>query len=196
MQVNASDSASDDVRTMTDETLIRRAQAGDSTAVVTLYERYKQRIYHYLYYRLGETHLAEDLTTEVFIRVIRGLPRLRESSPSLQAWIFQIARNLATDQLRKQRGRMHTRLDEQLVDPGPTPDYVAELSMTFNQLHDALQQLTDDQREVILLRFINGLSTEQVVQVMNKSESAIKNLQIRGLRSLNRILSRHQVVYE
>ncbi len=188
--------ANENVQTMTDEMLIRRAQAGDSSAVVTLYERYKQRVYQYLYYRLGEAYLAEDLTTEVFIRVIRGLPQLREASPSLQAWIFQIARNLATDHLRRQRGRVHAPLDERLVDPGPTPEHFAELSVTFDQLRNALYQLTEDQREVVLLRFINGLSIEQVIQIMNKSESAIKNLQLRGLRSLNRILSRHQVVYE
>lgn len=188
--------ANKNVQTMTDEMLIRRAQAGDSSAVVTLYERYKQRIYQYLYYRLGEAYLAEDLTTEVFIRVIRGLPQLREANPSLQAWIFQIARNLATDHLRRARGRVHAALDERLVDPGPTPEHFAELSVTFDQLRDALHQLTEDQREVVLLRFINDLSIEQVVQIMNKSESAIKNLQLRGLRSLNRILSRHQVVYE
>jgi RNA polymerase sigma-70 factor (ECF subfamily) len=181
---------------MTDEMLIERAQAGDSSAVVALYECYKQRVLRYLFYRLGDVYLAEDLTTEVFIRVIHGLPRFRWQDVPVQAWIFQIARNLATDQLRKRKMRVQVHLDESLADRTEAPDIAAERSLTNDHLQAALQELTDDQRDVIVLRFIEGISVAEVAQALNKTESAVKNLQIRGLKALYRLLSPQKAFYD
>lgn len=181
---------------MTDGTLITRAQAGDSSAIIALYECYKQQIYRYLFYRLEDAPTAEDLTTDVFIRVIQSLPRFRDQAGTVQAWIFQIARNLATDHLRKQGVRAQVALDDHMADPNAAPDLAAERSLTIDHLQAALHHLTDEQREVVLLRFIDGLSIAEVAQTLNKTESAIKNLQIRGLKALNRILSPLQTIYE
>lgn len=172
---------------MTDEELITRAQAGDATAVVALYERYKQRIFHYLYYRLGDIQSAEDCTTEVFIRLIAHLSRFRLQAAPVRAWIFQIARNLATDQGRRLSKVQFVDLSEEMVDGSAAPDIVAERNLNIEQLRAALTQITDDQRDVILLRFIEGFSVAEVAQTLSKSESAVKNLQLRGLRTLQRV---------
>jgi RNA polymerase sigma-70 factor (ECF subfamily) len=176
-----------------DEHLIARAKAGDSDALIVLYERHKQQVFRYLYYRLGDVPTAEDLTTETFLRVIQALPRFRNGGAPIQAWIFQIARNLATDRLRRTKRDRQELLDDEVIDPALPPEIMAEKSLVVAELHTALQQLTDDQREVILLRFIEGLSIADVAHTISKSESAVKNLQLRGLRSLQRLLSAHSL---
>jgi RNA polymerase sigma-70 factor (ECF subfamily) len=180
---------------MTDASLIALAKDGDAAAIVSLYERYKQQLYRYLYYRLGDAQVAEDLTTEVFIRLIQSLSTLRVNTPSIQAWVYQIARNLAIDHTRKKAVRKQTHLHEQILDHANDPVLLAERRLNVEQLYQALQQLTDEQREVVLLRFINGHSIAEVAQMIEKSESAVKNLQIRALKSLHRLIAPEWVVY-
>ena len=179
-----------------DEYLIARAKAGDNDALIVLYERYKQQIFRYLYYRLGDVHTAEDLTTDVFLRAIQALPRFQDQGKSVSAWLFQIARNLATDRFRRQTIVRQVDLAEGLIDPTISPEHAAEKSLMLEELRVALQQLTSDQRDVILLRFIDGLSIADVAATMNKSESAVKNLQLRGLRTLQRLLSTHSIFHQ
>ena len=177
------------------DALIARARAGNAASIGALYERYQAGVFRYLYYRVGDRQAAEDLTGEVFLRMIGALPRYRQGGVPFKAWIFQIARNLAVDHFRKQSVRDHVGLDEALVDPQEAVEEAADRSLTSEALKAALQSLTVDQREVILLRFVAGMPIAQVAGILNKSESAVKALQRRGLNALRKILDTWNITY-
>src|SRR5690554_1016607 len=103
------------------EQVIIQAQAGNAAAMTAIYERYRPRIYRYLYYRLGHQQTAEDLTADVFVRMLEALPRYRPGAAPFQAWLYRIARNLAVDHLRQAMSRETTPLDMELRDNGLSP---------------------------------------------------------------------------
>lgn len=172
------------------DTLIGRAQRGDTAAIAALYEQHRTKVFRYLYYRVGNQQIAEDLTTEVFIRVIQALPAYKpQKNIPFQAWMFRITHNLMTDHYRHQMRQKIVELDEQVIVEDGSPDQQVEHTLTSERLRQALLRLTDDQREVILLRLVAEFSIEQVAKTLNKSESAVKALQRRGLDALQHILT-------
>lgn len=178
------------------KSIIASAKSGDEAALTAIYDAYKQKVQRYLYYRIGHAQTAEDLTTEVFLRVIENLADYRFQDVPFQAWVFQIARNLAVDHFRRQRVRNHLPLDHTLPANGDGPDAIAARSVTAEQLSGALQNLTDGQRDVIVMRFISEMPIADVAQALDKSESAVKGLQSRGLDALSRILSKRKVTHD
>ncbi len=178
-----------------DPELITRTTSSDSNAVGNLYERYRVNIYRYLYYRVGNTQVAEDLTSEVFIRMIRAIREYRAQNTSMEAWLYQIARNLAIDHHRKMSVRNHVILEEDLIAESEDVDKTVEQNLTSDILVRALAKLSEEQRDVIVLRFVNCLPVAQVAQALHKSEDAIKGLQRRGLMALREILTEWEVHY-
>ena len=177
-----------------DDDLVSRAQNGDAEAVSLLYLNNYQSIYRFLYYRVGDTKTAEDLTSEVFIKMIQSLPKYRRQNVPFTAWLFQISRNLAIDLHRRQDARLvDSELHENILESGPTLDEILEGKLTSKTLLTALKHLTDDQRDVLILRFIDGLSLGEVARVLHKSEDAIKGLQHRALACLKDLLSGPEV---
>jgi RNA polymerase sigma-70 factor (ECF subfamily) len=168
--------------------LLARAQQGDEAAIGELYEQYSVRIFRYLYYRLGNQQAAEDLTSEVFIRLMRSLPSYRPPNGSIQAWLFQVARNLAIDHHRYMAYRDHAALHDNLVQSGDDPVSMVDRSLNNEQLRLALAQLPVDQREVVILRFVVAMPIAEVAELVQKSEDAVKGLQRRGLMALRVIL--------
>jgi RNA polymerase sigma-70 factor, ECF subfamily len=175
------------------EAVIKRAQSGDTTALTDLYEHYKSDVYRYFYYRLGQSQIAEDLTTELFIRVLEHLPRYRLRGVPFRAWLMRIARNLVIDYVRKLTMRTHVHLDENMAAEYEGPETAVERNLTIERLQQALSRLTADQCDVIILRFIAEMPIHQVAQTLNKSESAVKALQARGLEALQRLLTMQKV---
>lgn len=175
---------------------IARAKAGEEAALVKLYEWYKPRIQRFLYYRIGDRHAAEDLTTEVFLRMLQKLPDFQFQGIAFQAWLFQIARNLVVDDFRRQSIRNHEPLDETLAANEKLPEEVALGRIVSTELQASLQELPAAQLDVIVLRFIAGQSIAAVAQALDKSESAIKSLQARGLRALAQRLATQEVTNE
>ena len=173
--------------------LVVQAQQGDSQAIGELYENYRLCVYRYLYYRTSDSHVADDLTSEVFLRMIRSLNSFRWKSVSFQAWLLQIAHNLLADHYRK----MSYRNDVQLEDfPMQLRDSQnVEQSLNSVTLQQALNRLNGEQRDVIVMRFITGMPISDVAQALNKSEDAIKGLQRRGLAALKDVLSEWEVKY-
>jgi RNA polymerase sigma-70 factor, ECF subfamily len=167
--------------------IIKNAQNGDVQALTELYEHYKPIIYRYLYFRMGEKHLAEDITTEVFIKVIKNIHRYRFNNSPFQAWMFKIARNLATDHFRSMKTRLYVDLNETLVDSNEKTESIVERNLAFQQLHRALLRLTPDQCDVIVMRFLAEIPISEVALMLNKSEGAVKALQVRGLQALQRM---------
>ena len=173
--------------------LIARGKAGEEAALVAIYQWYRPKIQRFLHYRLRHRQTAEDLTTEVFLRMLKHLPDYRLQGGTFQGWLFQIARNLVVDQFRRQSVRDHEPIDENLEADIIPPEDVAHHQMLSLEIREAFQELTEGQLDVISLRFIAELSIADVAQALNKSESAVKSLQARGLRTLQLCLTREKV---
>jgi RNA polymerase sigma-70 factor (ECF subfamily) len=166
---------------------VTRAKAGDQGAVDALYRLHVDRIYAYLAANVGNPHDAEDLTTQTFMRMIVSLPRYQPRSTPFAAWLFRIARNLAIDHFRA-AARARAR-----VQPGtrmPSRDASAEdeaLSVLDREvLREELATLSLGQREVLTLKFVCGLTNAEVASVLGKTEGAVKALERRALRTLQR----------
>ena len=175
--------------------LIKRAQQGDTEIIGDLYNRFHVSIFRYLYYRVGDRQVAEDLTSEVFERMLRFIGGFRPPSDSFQAWLFQIARNLTTDYFRKQSVRNHVALRENLVANEEDIDMNIERTLTSESLRNALNQLNEDQRDVIIMRFVAGMAIADVAQALHKSEDSVKGLQRRALIGLRQTLTDWEVSY-
>lgn len=167
--------------------LVQRAQQGDSAAFSSLYEEFSEPIFRFLYYRLGDRQTAEDLTAEVFIRVIKSIRKYRPQQP-FRAWLFRIARNLAIDFRRKYGNRHEQELDEAITGRQQSPEVATANTLNSDRLRQALEHLTPDQRDVIILRFIGEMRISEVADALNKSHSAVKSLQSRGLQMLSQVM--------
>jgi len=174
---------------------IRRARDGDSTAVATLYRQHQSGVYRYMVYRLNDHHAAEDLTSEVFVRMIRSLGNYQFTGIPFEVWLYRIAHNMAVDYYRRNGRVRHVEFDENMVAAGADPAVTTERRFNTSQLHAALRDLNDTQREVIVLRFIVRLPIAQTAQVLHKSENAIKGLQRRALHNLRQSLSQMEAYH-
>jgi RNA polymerase sigma-70 factor, ECF subfamily len=170
------------------EETIKRAQNGDANAMSELYEQFKPSVYRYLYFRSEGQQVAEELTTEVFIRVIESLPRYKIKSTPFQAWLFRIARNLVIDHYRRSKTRQHLMLDENMAGTKEWTESIVEHRLDLEELQQALRKLSPDQCDVIVMRFLADMPISQVAQALKKSQGAVKMLQARALKSLNGLI--------
>jgi RNA polymerase sigma-70 factor (ECF subfamily) len=175
--------------------LIRRAQEGEPSVVGELYERHQRGIYRFLYYKVGDLQTAEDLTSEVFLRMIEKLPNYSGPSLTFQAWLFQIARNLSIDHYRRMSIRKNVQLMDDYPGGGDEPLEMISNDLTSENLYHALVKLPDNQRDVIVMRFVVGMPVREVAQSLHKSENSVKGLQRRALKSLREILVEWEVTY-
>jgi RNA polymerase sigma-70 factor (ECF subfamily) len=175
--------------------IIRRAQQGDAEKIGELFERFHLSVFRYLYYRVGDRQTAEDLTSEVFVRMLRFLSSFHPPSTSFQAWLFQIAHNLAIDHFRQQNAHPLVHLEDDYRVTSEPPQAAHDHILTSESLRKALSKLSDDQREVIILRFIAGLPIADAARSLNKSEDAIKALQRRALLALRKTLTDWEVSF-
>jgi RNA polymerase sigma-70 factor (ECF subfamily) len=170
-----------------DSDVIQRVSNGDRAAIGVLFERYHMGIFRYLYYKVGDVHTAEDLTSEVFLRLLRSLSQQRPNNLQFNAWLYKIARNLAIDHYRKHQAQQPVSLEENLS-TAEMDDLNVDNRLNNQLLYKAVNQLPFDQREVVILRFINNLPIAEAARVMERSEDAIKGLQRRALSSLRQVL--------
>ena len=174
--------------------LVSLAQGGDVQAIGALYDQHHQALFRYIWSRVGERQTAEELTGDVFMRMLAALPRYRASVAPFRAWLFRIAHNLLVDHYRKEGGRVALPLQsaEGVSDEGD-PAFLVERKLTLERAHQALAVVDEPQRSVIALRFLSGLSLEETAAVLDKSESAVKALQHRGLVVMRRALAHEKV---
>jgi RNA polymerase sigma-70 factor (ECF subfamily) len=174
--------------------LIPRCQSADQAAVEAVYHLYGDRIYRYLLARTGDPDTAADLSTELFVRMIQhiGSFRLERRRPaaSFSGWLYRIAANLLNDHYRS-RSRAPDPLPDALPALGQTadPQRYAERQEASAQLAAALEQLSEEQRLVIVGKFAEEMSNGEIAAWLGKSEGAVKSLQHRALRSLGRLLT-------
>jgi len=174
-----------------DAALAQRARDGDPQAFAALYDRYFELVYRYVYYRVREVEEAEDVTSEVFFRALRAMPRYEPRQPFL-AWLYRIARNAVIDRARAARPRVsfedalaHPDAGDHVVDPD------ARILATDRRarLKTALGTLTAEQQEVVILRFVEGLSAEEVGKIMGKRPGTVRGLQFRALQALKKTIT-------
>jgi RNA polymerase sigma-70 factor (ECF subfamily) len=175
--------------------LIRLAQQGDAAACTELYDRHYDAIYRYCYCRVSDAGLAQDLTSEVFVRMVDRLDTFKVRGRPLLAWLYTIARNLVADAHRQHGKAIHLPLDSASPlssnDRGD-PMRRVERRIQAECLAAALRHLTEEQRQVILLKFMEDYRNGQVARILNKSEGAIKSLQHRALNALRRALEKER----
>lgn len=165
--------------------LIQAASKGDSQAFAALYRANVQAIYRYIYYRVSDAHVAEDLTADVFTKALKAIRTYKDSGKPLIAWLYRIAHARVVDHYRKTE-RRPDQVDIEKLSVSESADMDNRLlrQQTAKALRLAISQLTADQQQVIILRFIEDKRLEEVAQLMGKNVNAIKALQHRALRSL------------
>ena len=167
--------------------LVELAQGGDADAFGLLYERYVDLVYRYIYVRVGSSHLAEDLTSETFIRALRRIDSFSWQGKDIAAWFVTIARNLITDNVKSARFRMEVStadmIDADRSLEGPENEVLARLRDT--RLVEAIKTLKPQQAECVVLRFMQGMSLAETALVIGKSQGAVKQLQLRAMRALH-----------
>ena len=168
--------------------VIERARTGDRAAFAELYDTHCDAVYRYILYRVREPADAEDLCSEVFTRAFANIHRYRWQGKSFLAWLYTIARNAVTD--RRRRDRPTVDLDDAygVAEEGPTAHDRAVRGEQVDALRGAVKHLTTEQQEVLVLRFIENMSSRQVAQVLGKNEGAIRALQFRALGRLRKLL--------
>jgi RNA polymerase sigma-70 factor (ECF subfamily) len=177
-----------------DGDLIQRAKQGDQRALVEIYERYQPSVFTYVFYRVYDQEIAEDLTAEVFTRMLANLPRYTPRGKPILAWLYTIARNLVTDYYRQNKSASHLPLEEDVMDGDYNhPVKVTEDRLARESLSRALKRLTEEQRQVILLKFIENREMSELVQILGKNERAIRSLQHRALVTLHRLMKKERL---
>jgi len=171
-------------------TLVDRVVASrDSHAFGELYDRFIERVYRYLYFRTGSHPEAEDLTEQVFLKAWEAIGRYRWQGRPFLAWLYRLAHNAHIDHVRGQKPTASLNNDAHPIEVA-SQSAAVELSRTLDAdvLASALCELTFEQQQVIVMKFIEGLDNEQIAQTMEKREGAIRALQMRALMSLRRVL--------
>lgn len=174
--------------------LVERAKSGEAEAFAQIYDRYLDTVFRFVYFRVGNRQLAEDLTAETFYRALKRIGSFTWQGRDLGAWLVTIARNLVADHFKSGRYRLEVTtsdvLDAEREDRGPegSPESAVVDHITNITLLTAVKQLNPEQQECIVLRFLQGFSVAETAKAMDKNEGAIKALQYRAVRALARLL--------
>ncbi|MBI4493172.1 MAG: sigma-70 family RNA polymerase sigma factor [Chloroflexi bacterium] len=167
-----------------------RAQKGDENAFARLYTLYSPKIHSYLYYHLnGYGYEAEDLTNEVFVKVLEKIHTFEFRGLPFTAWLYRIAHNHLVDHVRGRPKQPCVPIEACFEMRAEDAQQELETTLSAEDLRTALVCITEEQRRVIVLRFVQGLNTIETAQAMGKSEDAVKKLQARGLQMLKKVLS-------
>ena len=176
--------------------LLRKAIEYDEAALGELYDRYETKIYTYMYRRTSEPSIAEDLTAQVFLKMLEAIRQRRAWHSSFSGWLYRIAHNLIVDHYRESSKESYIPIEDapSLVANRYNPVLSAERSLQSERLRAAIRRLTNDQAQVVCLRFLERYSINEVSRMMNKTEGAVKALQHRALLTLYQLLENEQLL--
>lgn len=171
---------------LTDAEAIIRAGKGDNEAFSVLYQRYVRRIYNYIFYRTGSPHDAEDLTERVFFRALNHIHNYRNRGVPFSAWLYRIAHNLVANWHRDNKRRKEVPLDDYVysIRQGDYPESSVVKGQDIEGLLRAIQKLPVERQTLLILKFVERLSNEEIARIMGRSEGAIKSLYHRTLLAL------------
>ncbi len=169
---------------------IEAAQAGDLEAMSTLYDSHINQVYRYSLARLGNVHDAEDVSEEIFLKMLAGLPNYQWRKVPFAAWLMRIARNEVVSFARRNGRRAHeTELPEDLIDRASNdPAETTERALALEDLREAVALLPEAQREVITLRFASGLTIADTARALGKQENNVKVLQHKATQRLQSLM--------
>ena len=175
-----------------DESASVEAAKRDPHMFGNLYDRYVDRIYSYIYHRVGNVHDAEDLTSRTFYRALSHIQRYEDKGIPFSAWLYRIAHNLVANWHRDRKRRPVVALDALVMRSmsGPQPELAAQLADNAGRLREAIKELDPNRQELLVLKFAEGLSNAEIGGIMGRSEGAIKSLYHRTLLQLRRELAK------
>ena len=170
--------------------LVELARQGDKEAFGLLYDHYQASVYRFLYYRTRSQALAEDLTSETFFRALRSMNSFRWQGKDFGAWLMTIARNLTTDHFKAGRTRLEMTTEDMSPHDDATegPESAVLAGLTNEVLLTALSELPTEQRECLIMRFLLGMSIAETAKALDRSDGAVKQLQLRGVRNLAKLM--------
>jgi RNA polymerase sigma-70 factor (ECF subfamily) len=170
--------------------LVELARKGDADAFGLLYDHYQPSVYRFLFYRTRSGTLAEDLTSETFFRALRSMNGFRWQGKDFGAWLMTIARNLATDHFKAGRTRLELTTEDMGLHDDATegPESTVLAGLTNEILLRALTDLPPEQRDCLVMRFLQGMSIAETAAVLGRSDGAVKQLQLRGVRNLAKLM--------
>lgn len=174
--------------------LVASAKRGDKRAIGELYCRHVDMIYRYTYARVQNAAVAEDLTAQVFLKALEGLDSYQSTGVPFRAWLYRIAHARTVDHWRQQQRRREVELLDSLPAKDPRPEDVVAAKSQWDTVVELLAQLTDDQRDVVVLRFLEEMSLAEVALTMDKTVGAVKALQHRALTALARLMEQRMIV--
>ena len=173
-----------------EESLVRRAQQRDSQAFAQLYEAYFDKIYRYIAMRIRNEMEAEDLTQQVFMKMLHSISSYKNQGVPFSSWVYRIAHNQVVDFMRQQNKKATVDIDGlPLPDTGDDPQHIMEQQFDIEELKKAMKHLTESQQEVLALRFTGEMPIAQCAEIMGKSEGAIKALQHSAVQALKKALA-------
>lgn len=170
--------------------LLERVASLEEDALSEIYDRYELKIYNYIYRRTSNQTLAEDLTSQVFLRMLEAIHNDKKWHSSFSGWLYRIAHNLVIDHYRVRDRQKQVSIDDVPVMPDPenNPVRSAEIALDSEYLRTSIRRLTDEQAEVITLRFLEGYSFNEIATMMDKTEGAVKALQHRAVTTLRQFM--------
>lgn len=167
--------------------LISRAKNGEESAVTELYRTHVQAIYRFVFYRVGDQNVAEDLTADTFLKALEGLERYEYRGVPFRAWLYRIAYTRVADYHRTRYRRRYQPLDSVELPVDADLEGRVARHQRIEEMAALLPLLTDNQQDVLIFRFLEGYSIEETAEALQKTPGAVKSLQHRALRSLARI---------
>ncbi len=180
-----------------DAVIVKRAKKNPQE-FGAIYERYVQKIFNYVYYRIGNKHDAEDLTARVFLRAMNHIPAYKERGLPFSAWLYRIAHNLVANWHRDGQRRQILPLDAHISadSDAAQPDQVTESNEQTEMLLEAIRTLPADRQELLILKFVERLPNAEIARMMRRSEGAVKSLYHRTLMALRKELSNGNMTHE
>ena len=180
-----------------DAALARRAGRGEAEAFGVLYDRYVDQVYRYTFYRVRNEAEAEDVTSEVFMRALRAIPKY-EPRQAFLAWLYWIARNAIIDRSRRQASRKQVSFEDALAHPNAdqvvNPDEGLVAGSDATAVRRAMQQLTPLQQEILVLRYVEGFDTKTISKLVGKRDGTVRGIEFRALNALRALIpSREQL---
>jgi len=181
---------------VSEDICIDRAVKGDKTAFVSIYDKYVDRVYKHVYWRIYNQTDAEDVTQEVFIKAWKGIRKYKATGAPFLAWLLAIARNAVTDHYRRKKNDISLEAVESSGEVaftgGDNPEAQAENSLEQSRIRNAIMKLKGNKQKVISMRFIDGFSYSEIARALRKSEGAVRVIQYRALRDLRQSLREGQ----
>jgi len=175
---------------MDELTLVRLSQLGNPEMFAHLYDAYMERIYRYVYFRVSDDQLAEDITSQVFLKAWRRLDTYQAPRSPFVAWLYRIAHNAIIDHFRSRKVTISLEMARAAkLSHVDEVEEKLDLQIQIQELREALQGLTENQQQVLILKFIDGISTTEIAQQLGKQPCAVRALQMRGLQGLARRLA-------